>query len=135
LHLWEFSKKIWAYWNAVVHGNTEQSKVSKERLCMQAAVCEHYAAFQDNYHFIPQTRTYLFNRPEAATLSLRRDAMASWLASVEEAVLTQQHRQTANTTKIAQFFVRHVAKSDIHWRQTCCDLSFPRIIIAKPNPR
>jgi len=39
--------------------------------------------------------------------------MASWLALVEEAVLTQQQRQTANTTKITQFFIRCVPMTDI----------------------
>ena len=135
LHLWEFSKKIWAYRNAVVHGNTEQSRVSKERLCMQAAVSEHYAAFQDDYHYIPQTRTYLFNRPEAATLSLRRDAMANWLASVEEAVLTQQHRQMANTTKITQFFVRRVTKSDIQVEADLLRPPFSRNYYRRTNPK
>ncbi len=39
--------------------------------------------------------------------------MASWLALVEEAVLTQQQRQTANTMKITQFFIRCVPMTDI----------------------
>jgi hypothetical protein len=111
--LWKFSKSVWAYRNAVVHGQTEHLKVSKERLQMQAEVCLHFAAYQDNPHYIPQNRTSLFDRGEEATLALRRDAMVSWLALVEEVVLTHQQRQTANTTKITQFFIRRVPMTDI----------------------
>lgn len=109
MQLWQFSKTIWAYRNAVVHGQTEFSRVSKERLSMQTLVSQHYAAYQDNQHYIPRSRSFLFNRSEDAMLALKRDAMASWLALVEEAVLTQQHRQQVNTTPITQFFIRRTS--------------------------
>jgi len=113
LQLWQLSQSVWSYRNAVVHGRTEQSRISKERLQMQSEVCRHYSAYHDDPHYIPQNRTYLFASGEQATLAIRRDAMASWLALVDEAVRTQQHRQTANSTKITQYFVRRVTTSDI----------------------
>lgn len=76
---------------------------------MQTLVSQHYAAYQDNQHYIPRSRSFLFNRSEDAILALKRDTMASWLALVEEAVLTQQHRQQVNTTPITQFFIRRTS--------------------------
>lgn len=111
LHLWQFSKTVWAYRNATVHGQTENSRVSKERLRMQAEVCEHYVAFHQDQHYIPPNQASLFHRPEEAVLALRRDAMASWLSLVEEAVKTQQFRQAANTKDIRQYFVKRAPHS------------------------
>jgi hypothetical protein len=117
LQLLEFSKTVWAYRNSVVHGKTEHSKLSKELLTMRAAVSRHYEAHRENQHYIPQSRASFFNRPEAATVTLCRDAMASWLALVEEAVQTKEFRQAADNTKITQFFIRRPTTSDIRLGQ------------------
>jgi hypothetical protein len=106
LQLWEFSKTVWAYRNSVVHGKTEHSKLSKELLIMRAAVSRHYEAHRENQHYIPQSRASMFNRPEAATVTLCRDTMASWLALVEEAVQTQEFWQAADNTNITRCFIR-----------------------------
>ncbi len=80
--------------------------------CRQKCVCilRHTRTIRITSHRI---EPFLFDRGEEATLALRRDAMVSWLALVEEVVLTHQQRQTANTTKITQFFIRRVPMTDI----------------------
>ena len=78
---------------------------------MQAAVCRHYAAYQDNPHYIPQNRTSLFDRGEEYTLALRRDAMASWLALVEEVVLTPQ-QPTSNGKYYEDHPVLHPSRAN-----------------------
>jgi hypothetical protein len=96
---WQLSKAVWTHRNWVVHGQTTLAP-SKEMMRMQESVCHHYLSFHNDAH----SSNYLFNRDLALTLSLRRDNMACWLHSMEEAVLTQNHRQQHCTNKITTYF-------------------------------
>jgi hypothetical protein len=101
--LWQFSKSIWAQRNAVVHGQTSLAP-SKEILQMRASVRTHFQTFQEDPHCVPGSHSHLFNRGLDRTLNLRRDTMACWLHSVDEAIATQLHRQQHSTRKITTYF-------------------------------
>lgn len=101
--LWSFSKTIWKHRNEVVHGKTPIA-LSKEVQQLQECAAQHYTQYAGNPHLVPHTSAYLFNRPLASILALRRDTLASWIRSVEEAVQTQQHRVTHSTKPLSHYF-------------------------------
>jgi len=54
---------------------------------------EHlYTQYFNDRFCIPQSRSHLFNRPATETIILGHDALHCWIASVEEALLTQEQR-------------------------------------------
>ena len=76
---------------------------------MQEKIRLHYHNFHCNNHYVPHAQAYLFQRDIQRTLQLRRDTMACWLHSVQEAILTQAHRQEKGNKKITSYFLqRHL---------------------------
>ena len=51
-----------------------------------------YDQFATDPYMLPASRNYLFHRPLSTTLSLPQDALAGWIRSVEEGLLTREHR-------------------------------------------
>jgi len=102
--MWQYGKTIWSHRNAVVHGKTTLSP-SKDLLQMQEKIRLHYHNFHCNNHYVPHAQAYLFQRDIQRTLQLRRDTMACWLHSVQEAILTQAHRQEKGNKKITSYFL------------------------------
>ena len=89
--MWHYSKSLWSSRNEVVHGKTSLSQ-SQEVLRLHTAIRQHYEAYSQDPHYVPTASSYLFRRPLDSFRRLRRDTLSCWLQSVEEAVLTQQHR-------------------------------------------
>ena len=102
-NLWTYSKAIWTSRNEVVHGLTNLAP-SKEVLLKQEEVRRHYRNYAKDPHYVPNHQTHLFHRPLPQTLALRRDTMTCWLKSVEEAILTRNHRQQHLTTTLQHYF-------------------------------
>jgi hypothetical protein len=90
--LWSYSKEIWDYRNAVVHGKTEAARKSKEMASLKQLVVRKYNEKDQDPHCIPCSRNHLFVNPLEATLSMDRDTLVCWLASVNEAQLTATQR-------------------------------------------
>jgi len=102
-HLWSFSKTIWKSRNEVVHGLTNIA-ASKETLLMQEKVRSHYHNYAQDPHYVLNHQGYLFSRPIDQTLTLRRDTMACWLHTVDEAILTRIHNQQYHTRPLETYF-------------------------------
>ena len=52
-----------------------------------------YKQFKADQYMLPASWNYLFHRPLTSTLSLPQDALAGWIRSVEEGLLTREHRE------------------------------------------
>jgi hypothetical protein len=90
--VWTYIEKLWRFWNQVVHGKTELNKLSKAMANLHARAEALYDQFATDPYILPASRNYLFHRPLTTTLSLPQDALAGWIRSVEEGLLTREHR-------------------------------------------
>jgi len=77
----------------VVHGKTDINRVSKELTMLRQAAIQFYGEYNQDPHFIPQSRAHLFNQPLSATILMDRDSLDCWLSSVKEARLMEAMRQ------------------------------------------
>ncbi len=91
--LWLFSKRIWKYRNSVVHGQAQQFYLSKTLSGLRKKVTALYSRFQSDPFMVPQARNFLFNKPLEATLAMDTESVRAWIRSVEEALLTREHRE------------------------------------------
>jgi hypothetical protein len=103
LHLWAFSKTIWAARNAVVHGKTDLT-LSKDILQLHQSVTNHYTKYQADPHYVLSHHTHLFNRQLNTMLTYCRNTLSCWICSVEEAVQTRAHRSTKTNRTIKHYF-------------------------------
>jgi hypothetical protein len=103
LHLWAFSKTIWAARNAVVHGKTDLT-LSKDILQLHQSVTYHYTQYQADPHYVLSHHTYLFNRPLNTMLTYHCNTLSCWICSIEEAVQTQVHRSMKANKAIKHYF-------------------------------
>lgn len=87
-----FSERIWQFRNKVVHGQLEEFKESKIVHNLRHRVQELYSQFQKDPFMLPQSRSHLFNKPIQVISSMDRDGMTCWIKSIEEALLTREHR-------------------------------------------
>jgi hypothetical protein len=91
--VWIYIEKLWKFRNQVAHGKTETFTISKAMRLLHDEVQVLYEQFNNDPFMLPQTRRYLFNRPRESTLHLPRESLAAWIRSVNEAILTQEHRE------------------------------------------
>jgi hypothetical protein len=91
--VWTYSEKLWRFRNQVVHGKTELNKLSKAMANLHARAEALYEQFAADQYMLPASRNFLFHRPLTTTLSLLQDALAGWIRSVEEGLLTREHRE------------------------------------------
>jgi hypothetical protein len=89
---WTFSEKVWTFRNKVVHGQLEEFRESKIIQNLRGRIKELYFQFREDPFMVPHTRSHLFNKPMEATSSMDKDGLACWIKSVEEAILTREHR-------------------------------------------
>jgi hypothetical protein len=89
---WTFSEKVWQFCNKVVHGQLEEFRESKTIQNLRGRIKELYFQFREDPFMVPHTRSHLFNKPMEATSSMDKDGLACWIKSVEEAILTREHR-------------------------------------------
>jgi len=89
---WTFSEKVWQFRNKVVHGQLEEFRESKTIQNLRGRIKELYFQFREDPFMVPHTRSHLFNKPMEATSSMDKDGLACWIKSVEEAILTREHR-------------------------------------------
>jgi hypothetical protein len=90
--IWSFSEKNWQFRNKVVHSQLEEFKESKIVHNLRHRVQELYSQFQKDPFILPQSRSHLFNKPIQVISSMDRDGMTCWIKSIEEALLTREHR-------------------------------------------
>ncbi len=86
-----------------MHGLTTIA-TSKEILLMQEKVRSLYHNYAQDPHYVLNHQGYLFSRPIDQTLTLRRDTMACWLHTVDEAILTRIHNQQYQTRPLETYF-------------------------------
>jgi len=98
--VWTLSKLIWGHRCSIVHGKTEEFRNSKEMNDLRDKARQLYKKYKDDHFCIPSSRVYLFNRPEEKTLTLGRDALSCWIASVEEGMITQEQRTAYERTQL-----------------------------------
>jgi hypothetical protein len=91
--IWEYSKSLWAYRNAAVHGKTSDFTESKELKQLRMDVETAYSRFSADPFYIIQSRRYPFSRPIESVTSLDRDSIRCWCKSVKEAKLTSKKRE------------------------------------------
>jgi hypothetical protein len=112
---WSFSEKIWQFRNKVVHGQLEEFKESKtiHNLCRR--VQELYSQFQKDPFMLPQSRSHLFNKPVQAISSMDRDGMTCWIKSIEEALLTREHRDQLEAVHLKSALFRFFQPARRSW--------------------
>jgi hypothetical protein len=89
---WTFNEKVWQFCNKVVLGQLEEFRESKTIQNLRGRIKELYFQFREDLFMVPHTRSHLFNKPMEATSSMDKDGLACWIKSVEEAILTREHR-------------------------------------------
>ena len=105
--IWKYSKAIWANRNAVVHGNTEEATQSKMRQQQKQQVDDYFQEYNTNPHFIPSSRTYLFNKSQDELLHMDRETIICWIRSVEEAKLTQEAREDLHRKQLRKTLYKY----------------------------
>jgi hypothetical protein len=90
--IWTYSERLWSFRNQVVHGRTEVNTNSKEIQQLKDRADALYRQFETDPHMIPSSRNYLFHRPLSSIVAMGKEALAGWIRSVEEGLLTRAHR-------------------------------------------
>jgi hypothetical protein len=91
--IWTCSEKLWRFRNQVIHGQTKVLRIGKALALLHEKTHDLYHRFEHDPYMLPQSRRYLFNRSIQATLQMDRDALATWIRSVEEGLIAQEHRE------------------------------------------
>ncbi len=100
--VWTYSSKLWNFRNQVVHGKTELSRISKTLRALQDKTRELYLRFENDPFMVPESSRYLFTRPVENMLLMHPDGLAAWIRSVEEGLLTQEHREQLSAAHLRQ---------------------------------
>jgi hypothetical protein len=90
--IWTYNERLWRFRNQVVHGRTEVNTTSKEMQQLKERADTLYRQFETDPHMIPSSRNYLFHRPLSSIVAMGKEALAGWIRSVEEGLLTRAHR-------------------------------------------
>jgi hypothetical protein len=101
-----FSKQVWKFHNEVVHGRTEEFKQSKALQIIHQKVQSLYQQYQVDPFILSHTRAYLFNKPVDAILSMDKEAIASWICSVNEGIYTKEHRESLEQKHLNRTLLR-----------------------------
>jgi len=117
-HLWENSKQVRAVRNAFIHGQLQESTVSKELQSLCSRASTHFDNYASDRYYVSSVAIGLLNRPLETIQALNRDSLLSWLLSVEEGVALHQHwekkRQKSQAT-ILQWFLQQTSTPQLTW--------------------
>jgi len=138
---WTFSEKVWQFRNKVVHGQLEEFRESKTIQNLRGRIKELYFQFREDPFMVPHTRSHLFNKPMEATSSMDKDGLACWIKSVEEAILTREHRDQLEAVHLRStlhhFFksgsCRHKSKIRKRYIPTLWDAPFSAKYYQRPK--
>jgi len=138
---WTFSEKVWQFRNKVVHGQLEEFWESKTIQNLRGRIKELYFQFREDPFMVPHTRSHLFNKPMEATSSMDKDGLACWIKSVEEAILTREHRDQLEAVHLRStlhhFFksrsCRHKSKIRKRYIPTLWDAPFSAKYYQRPR--
>jgi hypothetical protein len=84
--LWYYSKSLWVYRNGVVHGHSKEEEKAREKERLQRLVEEEFKLYQGDQFIVSPQFAYLFSRrTKEERLQMDRDALSSWLRTVQEA--------------------------------------------------
>jgi hypothetical protein len=93
---WQYAKAVWKFRNEVMHGATVQDRADRLIATLQTKVRDFYAAYRENPQIVLSRHQYLFtSRPLEERLNGSYDITASWIRSVEEAILVLKHHKAA----------------------------------------
>ncbi len=120
--LWTYSEKIWQFRNKVVHGQTENFRVSKDLHTLQEKIRQLYHQFEEDPFMLPDSRRHLFYRPLKDILTLDKETLEAWCRSVTEGMLTQDHREALAAQELKRtlhgFFNQKMDKKDMSVAET-----------------
>jgi hypothetical protein len=99
---------VWKVRNEVVHGATVQDQADHLVAALQTTVRDFYAAYRENPQMVLSRHQYLFtSRPLEERLKGSYDITASWIRSVEEAILVLKHHEAAMREEAQSHFDPH----------------------------
>jgi hypothetical protein len=116
--LWTFSFSVWDFRNAMVHGRTSQKSEGKGLKQLKTQIRDFYKSFSIDPHLVPQSRSYLFDRPIQITLQLQQQQLQSWVESVREAIATRESRHEVHLKKQQDIMRRFFRASPFHQMRT-----------------
>jgi hypothetical protein len=108
LLLWEFTKKMWAYCNALAHGESpEETRTHwlQQLQQLQQLVQEQYETYSCNPDMILLQHSHLFTtKPLEDRLKTSYDNLQCWLHSVQEAVQVKEFQETILQSESLHYF-------------------------------
>jgi hypothetical protein len=111
LACWRYSEDIWSSRNAAVHGNNTRMVSEKELTNLRRAAKDYYHSFEKDRYIVPQSRAFLFEKPLLLAQQLPWDKLAGWIASVREAILTCESRESESLSHSSKILMNFLTRS------------------------